>query len=78
MGTNEHKANDRHGPYRLTGEERERARQIQQQFREELRGTSRHSRLALLRSLATDVTEKASNRIVSYLASSTPLGDESE
>jgi hypothetical protein len=78
MAGNEHKADDRRGPYRLTGEERERVRAMQQRFREELHGTSRRSRLALLRSLATDVTKTAGQRIVSYLAPNTPRGDESE
>jgi hypothetical protein len=77
MAGNEHKADDRRGPYRLTGEERERVRQMQQRFREELHGTSRRSRLALLRSLATDVTKTAGERLVNYLAPITPR-EESE
>lgn len=78
METPKHQADDRRGPYRLTGQERERVRAIQQQFREELRGTSRDSRLALLRSLGTDVTPSARERIVNYLAPNTDPGEESE
>jgi hypothetical protein len=78
MAENERKADDRRGPYRLTGEERERVRGMQQRFREELQGASRDSRLALLRSLATDVTASARERIVNYLAPNTDPGEESE
>ena len=78
MAGNERKENDRRGHYALTDAERERVRQMQQRFREQLHGTSRRSRLALLRSLATDVTETAGQRIVSYIAPITPQGEKSE
>lgn len=64
--------NRRHGSYLLTREELERVRAMQARFREELHGTSRAARLALLRSLATDVTETAGKRIVNYLVPNTP------
>jgi hypothetical protein len=72
MAGNEHKANDRRGPYRITGEELERVRAMQERFREELHGTSRACRLALLRSLTTDVTETTGERLVNYLAPNIP------
>jgi hypothetical protein len=78
MAEDERKANDRRGPYRVTGEELERVRAMQHRFREELQGTSRDSRLALLRSLATDVTQTARERIVNYLAPNTPPREEPE
>jgi hypothetical protein len=77
MAGNERKENDRRGHYALTDAERERVRQMQQRNREQLHGTSRLSRLALLRSLATDVTETAGKRIVTYIAPNNP-GRESD